>query len=323
MVKDTEKDKGDDGAEKKLPRVSLEPVSTKSKLHYTILSDAQVPLTLQKANEYIDLAIFEGERDLSQGGIQKLLDEMQAGNFNPNSTVLAKARFKGRDYKINGQHMCWAVTFTDPFKLYTVRETYFEVHTLEALRALYGTYDRGRARTDSHMIKVVLVGTPTARGVHAGLLQRLASGFKFWHWDNDTVRRRIAVRDVAAAIVADESGAFNRTGLFLSRLKGLESRVLRVPVIAAMMATFSKSAKADQFWEPIVENLGLTSKRDPRYLLRKTLDEVSYRRTGAQVAKKFISEEVFFRLAISAYNHWRKNEEVQYLKQPKKRVKPI
>ena len=303
-----------------------------AKLKFDVLSDGIVTLDTKRAAEYIDLPIFPGEREVVDSHVQFLYDEMLKGTFNHLLVVLSTAVLNGVTYKINGQHTCWAVVYmAGKKKDYSlqVREIRYRVANEEQLKLLYATYDRLKARSDTHVSKVFLIGTKAAEGVANKLLSKLTGGFKFWFIDSDEARRRISPEQMAALIQREHTQLFNTVGQFTSKYL---SNVIatRQPVLAAMLATFDKvPTKAPEFWTAVIEGLGLTTKTDPRYVLRESLMKVStkvskYTASNSKREKRYMTNEEMYRICISAFNKWRKGETSQAaLRATKDRIKPV
>lgn len=291
---------------------------------YKVLLDRMIKLDHEKAFAYCDLPIFEGERQISDGHVQMLYDRMRRGSFNPRLVVLATCRFGGKNYKINGQHTCWALVNMPAHFSMEVRELQFHVGTEEHLRAVYSMFDQNLARNEGHLTKIRLVGTATVEGVWASHINRLSSGLKFWLFETKREQRRYKDEEMAA--LAHKYKEIFRGVAFLLQENGEEiGLVKRQPTIAAMFATFDKVPTiARGFWQTIIDGLNLSDRSDPRYKLRRYLLESAISSPSKASGKKAVESEVMYRVCIAAWNKWRKDERAQVSIRPtNKRVKAV
>ena len=283
------------------------------KLKYEILSDQMVTLDHQKAAEYIDLPVFDGEREVAPATVQELYDQMRRKTFNPNSTMLATVLYNGVTYKLNGQHTCWAMIYMILGYFLTIREIRYKVNSSEQVRLLYSTYDRGRPRTNGHISKVFLVNAPATEGLCPSNLHKLASGYKLWRSTGDEFRRRVTPEQISAMVSREHPELFHRVGTYLQVEHGQEPEARRVAVLGAMFATFDKlPTKAPEFWTPVLGGLGLSAKSDPRYRLRDVLLRAMSRggnmARGSKEGRRVLDTEDVYRMALDAWNKWRTGE---------------
>lgn len=306
------------------PHIDLDPLLGEqvpvSKLKFKVLSDEMVTLNDDKAAAYIELPVFRGERDVRDFHVQKLYDAMINGTFNPMLVILATAEFQGVVYKINGQHTCWAKYSFSGYNP-KVREIKFKVDTAEDLRQLYSTFDRNLARDDKHVTIVELSNNVHLKEFSNTLLKFLVTAFKFWIFDNGDHRKRCTPQDVAALIEGKHMSVFKAVAEFVSHNIDGKKEVAflrRSPVVAAMFETFNKVPTiAPQFWQPVCDAINLTSKTDPRWVLRNLLSTVKLSASKS----RSMTEEEMYRHCVPAFNKWRKGESVQILRPAKERVR--
>lgn len=289
------------------------------------ISDRRVGFTEQRAIDYIELPIFPGEREVSETHTQFLFDQARAGRFNWDLVQIARADFDGKTYKVNGQHTAWlrlalGKMDEDP----SVREIHYRVSSIAQLKTLYGTFDRAKPRSDPHLVRVELVGTPAADGMTARQISRLAPAFRFWRYGSTEDARRCDAAQLAAMILADHTQLFNSVGRFLYAIQGDKvamNRIDRMAVIAAMVDNFSRVPTiAPDFWRSVAEGTGL-EKDDARWHLLRYLDSVAMQRSGANSTKRIVDPEEVYRVCIAAWNRWRAGEKVAQLRPTAKRVK--
>ena len=302
--------------------LDINDIQSIGKLKFDVLSDKTVTLSTDKAAEYIDLPIFQGEREVSDTHVQFLYDEMRRGTFNPLLVMLSTALYENAVYKINGQHTCWAVINMPKTFSMQVREIRYRVTSKDQLKILYSTYDRLKARTDSHVAKVFLSDTAASEGIWSSNLSRLASGFAFWFIESPAIRTKTAPEQIASTIQYDHAELFRTVALFVQE-HYQDKLALRQPCIAAMFATFERvPTKAAEFWGPVLTGLDISTKTDPRKILRDTFDRVSTRISSSD--RRYMNNEDLYRVCLNAWNKWRKSESVKAtLRAPDTRPKVI
>lgn len=296
-----------------------------AKLKIDIISDHTITLDHAKAIEYIDLPVFPGEREITDAHVQTLYDEMRKGTFNSLLVVLATATLDGIRFKINGQHTCWAVVSMPKNFSLKVRELRYRVNSREQLKLLYGTFDRLRARSDSHMTKVFLADSSVVADIWMSEVPRGVNAFRHWHLSDPNKRTRTSPDQLAAVIQGEFADLFRAVMLFKQTFGTENGLARRLPVVAAMFATFAKlPTKAAEFWQPVIDGLGLTAKTDPRYVLRDTLQNaVSGGSNRGRPSTRLMSVEDQYRVCLMAWNKWRKGEVVRgSLRVPNERPKP-
>lgn len=309
--------------------LSLDPTGPEdgiSELQFRKLSDRRIPLGPKRAEEYIDLPIFEGEREVSENHVQTLCDAMREGVFLSDSVTMATATLNGKEYKINGQHTSWAVIYMQKIKpgfSLNVREIRYEVDSDEQLRLLYSSFDVNKPRSSGHLTQVNLAGTAELSGFSTNIKSRVISGFKFWKWGAMKGKRAASSRQTPAQIAAVIREGY--LPLFATVCEqfakhGADYNLLRGPAVAAMFETIHKSkAKAIEFWDVVATGLGLEDKSDPRYVLREWLQRNSLKDNRVR-QKASATPETMYRCCIQAWNHWRAGNPVEHLKTTKERV---
>ena len=296
-------------------------------LHAKVLRDRKITLDLKRAEHYVDLPVFPGERRVAEGHVQLLVDEMRRGNFNATVVQLATALLTsdGRTYKVNGQHTAWAVALMQQFEegySIEVRELHYEVDTIDQLRTLYASFDRGRPRTGTHLAKVHVAGTPQTEGIPDRVVQNLIAGMRLWQTANPKSKEcRLTPEQIATLIRQHYPETFRLVALFATTHQEAKTIMRKAPVMAAMLATYDKlPSRAHEFWEPVATGLGFTSKSDARYRLRDLL-QTSGLRSDTQT-RNGVDAESMYRLCILAWDKWRTDAPVEILRTPKTRTKP-
>lgn len=313
---------------KKLPEVAdkhLIKVNVKQKvnsfsppLKYKILADEEIRFTKAKAYEFLELRTFEGERPVRERHVQFLFDEYAAGRFLWQNVLLASAKLpNGDEYRINGQHTCWMrvhVQEKDEPLNAVVRAMSYSVNDEHQLRQLYSAFDRGAPRTVGHVGKVLLMGTKVVDGIPSSLINQVLAGFKI-HFSSDAAKRNAtSIEDWCSIIENNHATNFNVVGRYTAQHERDVRWVKRASVIAAMLSTFEKNVEAsDNFWAPVLNGLGLDKKNDPRYQLRKYLQEHGNTTHGGMIPT---SSEEMYSVCIQMWNHFRDGTSITVVKPP-------
>ncbi len=306
-------------------------------LKFKRVTDGMVNFTKRRAFEFLELETFLGERDIRQTHVQHLLNEWHSGRFHWDGVTLAScilweniapgAEPKKHVYRINGGHTAWMrVSIPDgaePLKpVPNVREIVYSVENEAQLRALYSVWDQGAMRTPGHITKALLVGSDVMAGMASSNIGPLSAGFRIWRWENYNER---CSKGIPSEVVALLQGQYATLFPVVARYLQIHYKdalfVKRAATVAAMFATFEKAPQdAPTFWDPVCTGLGLDVHMDPRYQLRRYMDSHGH---TMQKGKDPVGQEEMFRVAVQAWNRWRKGETVSVLRTTEKRVKPV
>lgn len=290
-----------------------------TKLNAQLLSDEDVEFNKELAVRYIDLPIFPGEREVTDAHVQRLVDALRAGEFNPHNVTIATALMPdGTEYKINGQHTAWAVFLMPGTFAMKVREQKYKVKDEDQLRALYSSFDRAKARSEAHVAKIHLAYSEIVEKLGSRVLTTLHSGYRLWRYPDNKTNRRVSARQIAAEILKEHKDLFLTAGKFYQEtcMQLSHKHMRRVAVAGALFATFSKtSTKAPEFWEPVATGVGLEKQTDPRLKLRDWLTAFAIR-GSTSASKSSVSTETMYKACLTAWNHWRDGKDVQILRTP-------
>jgi hypothetical protein len=265
------------------------------------LRDKQITFSSQAAFAHLELAVFDGERPVSDQHVQMLLDEARQGRFNWQLVTLVTAELAGTVYRLNGQHTAWMrinlpPNSSDP----SVRLLHYSCKDEVELRALYSIIDRNKSRNGAHILRVMAGGDTAFEGVWSAALSLYGAAWKLWKSDGkDTreVRGRYGPSETFTAFQEN-------TSLLLPVATFVQSNYIKLirrrGVVGAMFATWEKAPSvAEEFWKPVTTGLGLDSETDPRWRLRNLLidlNAIGY------------DHEILYRCCISAWNKRRAGE---------------
>lgn len=229
------------------------------------------------------------------------------------------------NFRMNGQHCGWARLLMPPEYRCAVRHMKYKAKTIQDMRLLYVSIDRGAPRTQGNVINAYLAGTDLFAGVSRATIAVMASGLGVWlknpkdeaHMTAD--QKAVLMQTTHKAVtmlIKDWLTAPGRSNPDILKMFD------RSPVVAALYETFSRlPSRAAEFWDVVSSGIGITVVNDPRWKLRERLKGASlYGKRAA--GKERASGEDMFAWAINAWNAWRAGKELQALKGATGGVRP-
>jgi hypothetical protein len=297
-----------------------------------------VELTLELAKELLATPAFIGERPVRKRHIADLAKHMRDGTFHWNMVSIITCRCnephndkpRGTTFRMNGQHTCHARLELPASYRAPVRLMRYSASTEADMRRLYATIDRGAPRTKHNVIHSYICGTEEFDSFPFHVRKFLPFGMAIWRWEDSAARAAHNGEDIAHLLLKSERSLVQTVSAFLAQFSTAEHKhIMRGPVVAAMLETFSKSvAKSTEFWTAVATGLNLTSERDPRKKLHKQLISTAIysgnrQHKGRVVGAQSLPQESMYRLCIQMWNAWRKGETVQAIRLPEKRPMAI
>lgn len=293
----------------------------------SVVKNSKVAFTKEMAERLLQMKAVPWERPLRNNHVSFLIGEMKKGTFLTELATLATCvceELGGDEHRINGQHTAWARAEL-PDADYTpspITMLKYRAITVDDMRRLYASFDRGAPRTRSNVIEAYLGGTEQFGSVSPTLVKLLASSLAFWLWESPFMRGQHSADDVAYLMQRDHADLVNKVAVFAGESPILLSLdfLRRASVVAAMMETFSKAQKqSEEFWHAVKIGIGFTNADDPRLRLRNALMTCNVMKSTAKEKKKAIDQETMYRWCIAAWNAWRSDEPVKSLRAPNKR----
>ena len=280
-------------------------------LRFEVVSDQIITIDYDKALEYVALPQLDEERNATNTGVQNLYDAMVSDGFlfyNVNLATAEVVSEGGKVLKLNCHHTCWSVlhaaTQQPGFKGVGVREIRFRVPDMPALRALYNTFDRNRARTPGHCTAVAIADRDFVQDIPKRLRQKLMTGFKFWRYPNVNDRQRITPAQAVNIVEKYFEDLFVQVGKMMLP-HAHDADFTRTPVLGAMLATFHAAPDiAKSFWEPVVTGLRLSDVEDPRFDLHQQVPNLIMCMAAKSSNKKVITAEDMYNLCVADWNKW-------------------
>ncbi len=288
----------------------------------------EIDLTEDAAKGFLELADWAPDRGLDDNHVVYLKSTMERGTFMPEQVIITTCSLNRVTYRMNGQHTCWArYLLGNPKYRCVVRHHHYVAASEADVRMLYASIDRNKARTKANVIVAYLYGTKEWEGQWKDELKLLAEGMSFWKWPLDHVRKRHDGDDRAYLLQTEHNSLGRTVGAFMidSRSAGKNAfHIRRSPVVAAMFATFEKSATDSiNFWTPVRDGVGLDSAYDPRLQLRNKLMSTAMNKgKGPSTGRTLASSEEMFRWCIYAWNVFRRGGQMKQLKANLKSDRP-
>jgi len=280
-----------------------------------------IELTREEATRILELPEFSGDRPLSDNHVIFLMQQMKKEVFRWEQVQIITCRFNGREYRMNGQHSCWARLELPPEMEHGLRTPVtllrYEATTEHDMRQLYASIDRNKARTSGNVVIAYLSGREEFSQLNKQTIRRLAEALSFWKWDQEGQRLLHTPDDRAFLMLTEHYQLTTRVGNWINAQKSPDIKhLLRRPVIASMFATFDKAPEiAAAFWKSVATG-EMLPKEDARMALRNILLTSSIAAGGKGITSdiKTTSSEEMFRWCILAWNHYRQNKPIKAFK---------
>lgn len=290
-----------------------------------LISDKKMPFTHELCYKHLELKEFSGERGLEDSHVSYLIGCMQSGTFLIEQTTLVSSLCEqdGLEYRMNGQHTCWA-RLAMPVGWAageSIRYHRYRCNTLEDMRILYASIDRGRQRTRGMIMHSYLGGSEDFSSFKKSSVKLISIGLPFWLWHEANERNSHSADDVAALMLSEHKSicsiAMNIVDQsVISGRNGNLRFMKRASIGAAILETASRHQNESlEFWKVVGSGVGITNANDPRRRLRDTLMNSTLNRDSIS-GSKLLNSEAMYRACIHAWNAYRKGEELQFIKTP-------
>lgn len=287
-----------------------------------------VELDSKFAAQFLDYPEFivndeKVDRARSDAHVIYLARAMQGGSFlwEQVNLVLCDLPGNSKPTRLNGQHCSWARLVAedqglDPKTRCPVQLLRYEAKSIEDMRRLYASLDRGRPRNNNVVIASYLSGTDDFPDTTKPVLRLLAQGLGVWLWPDSATRKLHGGDDRAYLLLKDHHKVALAVAWFL-KLVGMreQQHLTRAPVVAAMFETFSKAPQiALDFWKDVRDGLGISDKEDPRRVLRDWLMMNTLNRSRHSGDIKVVLSEAMYRAAIYKWNDFRAGKKAKNVK---------
>jgi hypothetical protein len=257
----------------------------------------------KEAELFLAVNNFPGQRKLNQAKASMYATKMAEGTMRPvDIDVLTMP--DGIKYLMNGQHVCTAIVLHG--KSFPARVQYWRCENDTDAWHLFGTFDVHATRTERQIIKAArpFLGDELA-DVPLRVLQQTASALAitrkrvpdFWQMNMNKTEKADLLKDNASEV------------LFVNEVYKIggssNEPMFRVPVIAAMVATFRASPeKALRFWTRVVTGEMIT-RSDSEYKLRSVL---SNRSLSGSISGGHMMNRSYYCYCVAHWNSWVRGE---------------
>lgn len=302
---------------------------------YALVSSEEIPFTLQLAMQHLQTEAFIAEREIDNQHLTYLKQDAMDGwfGFERASLDLGFCEWDKKWRRLNGQHTAWMrVDLDDPksgsgkainWKKIKIRVNKYRLKTEDDFRRLYATFDRGKPRSAGHVTAARLLGREKFAGLTKRDLNCLVAAVRFYRYPRNIAgSERIRADEVIDRVENQEYRLVRVVADYCADLtyKQCPHMAKRVPVVAAMLATFEKAVKPSiEFWDKVRHGGG--SATDPSTVLMKFLYQVSCRSDTTLSREKAVSREELYRICLVAWNAFRQGRPVKVLRCPDKRPK--
>lgn len=291
-------------------------------IDYELIHDRREKFTMELAHRFIEMQTFMGERKLNDRHMDFLLEQAKQGKFLGDITALASCQcvWDNTERRLNGQHTSWMRTYMPADWSPIVHVLKYRAMREEDFRALYASFDRIFVRSNKHVVTAELLGTSEFKELTSGVLSKLASGLRLW-----TAERARDVRSVDKIVELMRTKHYKLTIEVSQFLVGIQPSNAahmynRVPVVAAMFASFNKSSQdSHKFWVMVRDGGGDAT--HPAQALMKYLVKTTIRSDPSDHSR-FVSVtgEEMYRVCITAWNAFRRGDKLKLLKVTNERV---
>ena len=271
------------------------------------------------AREFLGMKTYDRERKVRRRHVNYLVAAMERGTFRPEQVQLMSCEFDGDTYGVNGQQCGRARVNAASCPGGPVAVLRYRAKTVEGLRKLYASVDRGAPRIRSHVVASYLgdefdLTTPQQQLLASSVLQLVGGRATDCEMDGD---------ELATTMLGPLNDICHATARLIPELITPESRHMkRAAVIGAVLATMQvDQGDAELFWRSVSTGLGFDRMSDPRVRLRNWLLETSI--LGNAQTKRHASREDMYRVCLPLWNAWRQNESIQIVRIPRDRPDPI
>lgn len=299
-----------------------------------------VEFTREFAQDLLDMPQFIGERPTRETWVKHLASQMEGGTFRWEWVRVIVCRCKephrgidpfgeekdypaGTMFRINGRHTSWARLLLPEKMRAPVEFIRYTAATVQDMRQLYATCDRGAPRTVQNVVNSYVAGREEFSGIRKGIMGRVAPALSYWLTKGNRTRNAHTPDEIACLMLTDYLPLVQKTCRFLMELGGEPRHVLKSQIFGAMLATFNaKPLIAPKFWQVVITGIGAESATDPRHKLRDLLLTKKIVKDGGGVGSSDLSAEEAYRVSLHAWNCWRTGRKIKSLRPPRGSDRP-
>lgn len=279
-----------------------------------LMDKRMINFTQTLAKDLLDPAkyeVFAPDRPFNKAHANYLLLAMRQDTFRWEQLQLIVCSCKGKTYRMNGQHSCWArLYFVEEASNPSVQFFHYSADTENDMRILYASIDRGKHRTKGNVIQSYLYDSEKFKDYSKDCIRRVAEGFGYWKWGYKQASHHSA-DEIAYLMETDYYGLTLKVANFYQTycLNEVSKHVKRSPTVAAMFATFDKhEQKAIEFWEGVRSGANLSAS-DTRLKLRNRLMTYAVNAgRGGGSYKQNVGADDMYAWCIQSWNAYREGK---------------
>lgn len=266
-------------------------------------------VTPELAEEFRDMERFPHDRNATKARRDFLKSRILAGEWQGNVWASVDVKDTNTRYRMNGfgSSSTFCDLFDDGYKLDAVVEVRrYSCKTMRDAADLYATFDpKASARTKANLIQTYAAGSKKLNEVRGPVIKLAAAGLGFFTFERDYRKRGV---EQQAELLLDNDAFVVWLSKTLDIKRADAPHVFRMPVVAAMAATYSKSNKeATDFWEAIRDDSD-DPKTDPKRILRNWLLTHNFGAKSENTEKDIASDREGYVICLQAWNAWKKGD---------------
>lgn len=241
-------------------------------MHIESRQPVQKQITPREAEEFLAMNNFPGQRKYNVLKGRLYAENMAAGTHRRIDIAVCRVKATGVDYMMNGQHNCQAILIYG--KPYQGTVSYYSCETMEDAWRLFATFDVHASRTEIQFMgsRRGIFQDERLRELPIRTLQVCGSALYALGAGTVPVFKRVGGSVKTAK--ADHVERFHKETLFVAQF-GAYDMLMRVGIVAAMIATYRRNAKEAQvFWDRVGSGADLKM-NSPEWRLSKLLSDSS------------------------------------------------
>lgn len=269
---------------------------------------SQVLVTPKKAEEFLRINTYPGQRTLSPTHVSELAAKMKDGRFHEGQIAIVH---NGEDILANGQHQCTAsISSGQKFNSRLLEYTVEKGDSKEDVARVFAQFnvDRARNRGDIAWIYGCQIGMQDwprrCVTICNSALGWIATGFGEGgraRMGRDENSRLLSAKKASCQFVHDTIFVDNAGNSYAK-----SRHLMRAPVAAAMIVTHAKAASdAEVFWASVRDG-DMLKRNDPCFVLRECLLRSALNNSASERGNRAqVSARELFGKCIHGWNAYR------------------
>lgn len=270
-------------------------------------------VTQKFAKEWSEMDEIRSDRPLSERRLNVYKRVLELGEFRPVTWAKVYVVEMDQYYRVNGKHTSTVFANTDlsnKQEVIAVIEDY-EADTVEDAVRLYSTFDsQAQVRNQSDINRMFAASIPELKEFEARLINLCVGALNYWKAPGTKGRTNTTLTTADKAEVLFDEIEFCTWVKSILPARSTGHHLWRVPVVAAMRGTWSKSQKGStEFWTAVRDETGTKPDLPDRKLAKFLYQTKSSQARGEKIPNRFrIMDREYYVKCIHAWNAWRKGE---------------